>query len=397
MLSWAVLLAVATTSAAAASDTRQCSEGGRSQSTMSSEGGGSGGGGKDVFDVVVVGGGLSGVAAAEQLAAGAQRVLLLEAAAQLGGRLANSPEGVDSGAAWLWPGSNVMSVALARRLRLRLEPQAGAPGPAGGQVRVAQEEGGMRGLVVGLAELFEEKGGRVRVGTAVRAVRRLDADGGDGGRRLVEVETEGGERVLARAAVLALPPRVAKKSVEYAPALSGRKTAAMAATPTWMSKCSKVVLGYDERWWGSAHRVFGGGGGGGPAFQYYDASSSLGAAIVAFCQAPQLSSERLVEEVVRQTAAEFGKGALTPSHVHAERWSQNPRINDDPEDPRMHHLRPNAALSAPEWGGQLAFAGSEAADAHPGFVEGALESAEAAADAARRFLRSASGGPSSAA
>lgn len=154
-----------------------------------------------------------------------------------------------------------------------------------------------------------------------------------------------------------------------------------------MSKCSKVAVLFDSQFW-KPEDVTGGPRTRGPGFQFYDATSNGQAAIVAFCQGADLSTEEMQKRVAAQVDALPGV-----RHVHdkpltgflTRRWELNGLINEDPEDAAMWHLHVNRFLGEPH-GKRVFFGGSESALQDPGFLEGALVAAEQAARDVQELL-----------
>ena len=318
-------------------------------------------------DVVVVGGGLSGLHLAHELVTRhtGLKVVLLEASALVGGRLA-SKEGVDLGAAWVWSQSNPLVAGLARALSIPLLRQGGA-GP--GQYRA---QGSMASIANTLASSATSSGLSIKT---THPVSNITANP-----NFIEVQCSNGATWQAKAVAVCVPPRVGLKTIKFVPDLSETKKAAMRRTPAWMSKVSKVAMVYSKQWWGS-EQVFGGARTRGPAFQYYDVIEASGlTAIVAFCEGSRMSDSQLEAKVLAQTRAFLGPevdGKLL-KRVVSHRWESDPFINEDPNDLHMFHLSPNSALGSAEAEGRIVFAGTEAAPRSPGFLEGAVEASVAA-------------------
>eukprot|EP01059_Diplonema_ambulator_P021419 TRINITY_DN35582_c0_g1_i1.p1 TRINITY_DN35582_c0_g1~~TRINITY_DN35582_c0_g1_i1.p1 ORF type:complete len:330 (+),score=19.87 TRINITY_DN35582_c0_g1_i1:49-1038(+) len=311
------------------------------------------------YDVAVVGGGLSGLLTAWRLAsAGVNNIILLEGDLVVGGRLKGT-EAVDGGAAWVWPQSNKMTVKLIEELGLHRMAQVGAPR---GQERV--KEG-----MYELPRVLQRKLGHVvRTGVRVTSISETPTH--------IKVTTSTNEELICRTVVLAVPPRVAAKHIAFSPRLPGQWHAAMSETPSWMSKVSKAVLVWGDKWWDSWD-VFGGAYTKGPGFQFYDGSAEGVKCIVAFC------SGEYTDEVILRQVLSFHRGKKTspppPISITRYSWATDPLINENPADLSMHHLTPNPALSIPLYANRLVFASSETSMSYPGYIEGAVDSAERAA------------------
>ena len=226
--------------------------------------------GSEVVDVVVVGGGLSGLTVAAGLAAqGTKTWRLLEAHdTRLGGRLANTASGVDLGAAWLWPAHGQRRMAaLLDDLDLKTFRQPDDRGGTtmrvrGGTYAIVDRlaarlpaELVVRGFPVTRIELLspaEEAGEAGAVGGS-DGVGGSDSGGGGGetGSAPVLLLTSacGTKQVRARHVVVAAPPQLVAKRMEFVPALPRDHAAAMDASRTWMAGVTKVVLEYTDRVW----------------------------------------------------------------------------------------------------------------------------------------------------
>ncbi|KAL1518684.1 hypothetical protein AB1Y20_002971 [Prymnesium parvum] len=224
-------------------------------------------------DVAIIGAGLAGLVCAEELqrVLGARaRVVLLDARARVGGRLASTRGGVDLGGSWLWPADRHVA-ALARRLGVRtvaqhLEGQVllrrapGAPtqrlGLVGADVAMCGADarrlaGGYAALVDGLARCV---GGEALL-LRTQAVALSAPSGGGRVRIRYRRSGEGGEEegaLDAARVVLAAPPRVLLETVRFDPPLAEAQRRAMRATPTWAGDWGKVVATFRTNFWRAA-------------------------------------------------------------------------------------------------------------------------------------------------
>jgi monoamine oxidase len=224
--------------------------------------------------VVIVGGGLSGLRCAQLLNERGIDFILLEGRSRLGGRIfslpissvsgANASQRYDLGPAWYWPAMQPHMASLVSRLglstfpqyssgalaieRFRLEPVRYARGydqePA--SIRLA---GGMQALVGALvAQLPKE---RLHLSTRVTAITQ--------GAARVQIEAIGDQetqiRVNASRVILALPPRLAARTISFAPDLPSETKSVWAATPTWMAGHAKLVAVYEHAFWREARIV----------------------------------------------------------------------------------------------------------------------------------------------
>ncbi len=358
----------------------------------------------ETVDIIIIGGGLSGMYAAFLLAPTNRSLVLLEARSRVGGRiLCPEYQGfvTDLGPSWYWPVINPRINALIQALHLKGYPQfetglgrfqakdghaetiAGYPMEPPGW-RLA---GGMISLVNGLCARIPE--GVIRLNHPVCEIERLD----DGVRVTVgRLDQQPRCRLKAAQVILALPPRLAARSILFTPDLSHPLTQAMLRSSTWMAGQAKFFALYDQADW----RQFGLSGQGfslcGPLGEIHDASSETSRpyGLTGFVGIPALrrtSSEAMIRSILAQLSLLFGPAAGQPLSVYYQDWARE-EFTATEYDQRAAHNHPEFLPPSGEtsfWDGAVHFAGTETADYLGGYLEGALSSAERAASAASRF------------
>ncbi|MEM8791902.1 MAG: FAD-dependent oxidoreductase [Pseudomonadota bacterium] len=342
-------------------------------------------------DVAIIGGGLAGLALADVLTRAGVDWQLLEARGRLGGRILSahvSGHAHDLGPAWVWP-HNPLVIALADRLGLDFFPQfsdgrlvfqeaSGAVrrdldfSTMAGALRVA---GGISALTDGLASLLPLE--RLHLKAPVTQISR------QGGRMHITV---GGTTLTANRVALALPPRLAA-TIDFTPELPRAALESMAAIPTWMAGQAKAVAVYQQPFWREAGLSGDGISHRGPMVEIHDASpaSAAAGALFGFIGVPARARlahrEDLRAAILDQLTAMFGADAGAPAELLLQDWAGEAATatQADFEAPPQHpHYGMPAALQN-LFDGNLILAGSEVAPRNGGFVEGALEAAEAAA------------------
>jgi monoamine oxidase len=318
------------------------------------------------FEIAIIGAGLSGLALAHRLRSEGRDVVVLEARNRAGGRVL-SQEGYDLGPAWIWPHNHRM-LALAAQLGLQTFPQHST-----GRLVFENPQGVVRRDLdfATMGDALRVGGGLAKItdalahglGDALRlghCVDNLVAD--DSGVTL----TGSGASIRADRVVLALPPRLA--------AVLGLS---LPDAPTWMAGHTKLVAVYDTPFWRASglsgdaisHR--------GPLAEIHDASpfdASQGA-LFGFALPGAAQIHDFEAQAVAQLTQLFGPKAAEPRRVLIKNWSTDPATATaaDLMPPVSHpHYRPVAPK------GRLIFAGTETAPTEGGFLEGALEAAEAA-------------------
>jgi len=345
--------------------------------------------------IAIVGGGLSGLYAAWLLERHAIRDhVLLEARERLGGRIecACAPDRFDLGPTWFWPGYQPLLDRLVEDLGLERFQQF----EAGDMVveRMAQEApvrthgyanspasmrlvGGMIALADSLRRELDPA--RIITGQSVRRLRvvepHLELDAEDAAGR---VTTWRPEHVL-----LALPPRLAVRLIDFAPALPPALARQWRSTATWMAPHAKYIAAYDTPFWreqglsGEARSARG------PLSEIHDASMPGGsAALSGFFGVPARVRRDLSEAVLRthcraQLARLFGPQAAAPHTEYIKDWAQDAHTAtpEDLDATSQHAAAPAATVASGPWQGRLTGIASEWSPQFPGYVAGAIEAA----------------------
>ncbi len=353
------------------------------------------------LDAVIVGGGLGGLKAARLLAAAGLEFVLLEARPRLGGRIlsmsagpADCPDRFDLGPAWFWPDSQPRIARLVAELGLQSFPQHEA-----GLTRIEHSTRTPPQSVASYHQVpvpFRLTGGMAALSDAVVAQlpsnrilmgHRVTRAAQSGAGALVEAKTGQGCTVAfeASAVIVAVPPRLAVSTMEFVPPWPGRIAAGLLGTPTWMAGQAKFVAVYDQPFWRAAGLSGAARSLAGPIAEVHDASSLDGyAALFGFVGVPARERTSLGGDLVTQAIVQlgrlFGSDAEAPRAVLFKDWAADD-LTSTALDLRHGSGHPvYSTTRAASWGpGVLAWAGSEAALGHSGYLEGALEAAEAAA------------------
>ena len=342
---------------------------------------------------LIIGGGLSGLALADMLQAQGQDYELVEARNRFGGRIKSEVYGAgafDLGPAWFWPGQPRIA-ALIERLGLEKFDQF-ADGlqtveDARGRVQHGRGYAAMQGswrLRGGLGLLTETLAKRLpddrkRLNAAVTSLA-YDAD-------RIRATLSTGEILVADRVVLALPPRIAAQIV-FTPALPRAATQTMRGIATWMAGQAKAVAVYDQPFWRDAGLSGDVMSRAGPMVEIHDASPSVGGpyALFGFIGVPpvQRQSEQVLrQQVIAQLSRLFGPDAAAPARLYIKDWAFDPHTSTDADKAPLYA---HPAYGMPPalthlWEGHLHCAGTEVAAQFGGFIEGALEAAEAAMQA----------------
>ena len=357
-------------------------------------------------DYLIVGAGLSGLYIAHQLEKMGKSFRIIEARDRIGGRILSHPiidpaadlssfDSVDMGPSWFWPQMHPRITQLIDNLMLPIFPQYSqgayllenqqnsAPiryesgfeqSPT--SMRIA---GGMQSLVDSLLTSLPTN--KVQLKSTVTQIEHKE-----NGYSYVSVTHNNRQDIIETTHVIfALPLRLLANSIAFTPSLPTEVKHHFKSTSTWVAAHAKLFAVYNTPFWqkeglsGSASSHIG------PLAEIHDASTFDGiGALFGFVGVDAATRIKAGDLLIKQAAIEqltriFGEQANHPIDVKLIDWSQEPYTAtiEDHQAPTTH---PRYGLpSAAKLLGQLHwyFAGTEAAQENGGYLEGALESADA--------------------
>jgi len=351
----------------------------------------------ETVDTMIIGGGLSGIYAAYLLTQRNKSFVVLEARERVGGRiLCPEYQGFfsDLGPSWYWPEIHPKMAHLIQALGLkgyrqfeegmgRFQNSIGAVRTVGGYGMEPfswRLSGGMMALIRKLCEDIPENA--IRLNHPVCKIEKK-VDGA-----LLSVGELGKEprvRFSTNKIILALPPRLAAATILFDPDLSHHLTQAMLKIGTWMAGQAKFCALYEEPFWrqtGLSGQAFSERG---PLCEIHDGSNNSHGpyGLTGFVGIPavQRTQQHLVgEAILSQLATIYGKPASQPVAFFYKDWACE-RFTATQFDQRPmyeHPLYHPPAGQTSIWEGTIHFAGTETADQHGGYLEGALTAAERA-------------------
>ncbi|GIN73355.1 hypothetical protein J14TS2_38300 [Bacillus sp. J14TS2] len=353
--------------------------------------------------VIIVGAGLSGLRVASLLVAQGVKCKVLEARDRIGGRVlstsdANRPDldKFDLGPTWFWPQYERTIANLVKELNLETfiqytkgamlaeRYQNEAPErymlPENSSARSIRFKGGAQSLIGAVADTIPS--GIVELNTRVTSIRLDEA-----GALTVEVELADGKRkgVSASAVILALPPRIVARHIEFSPSLPPNTLTDLVSKPTWMAGQAKAVAIYDRPFWRETGLSGFATSWVGPLQEIHDASPEKGSgALFGFFGMPaykrrELGEEKVLNLVVDQLVRLFGSPAQNLRAILYKDWTEDSEtaVEEDLEplsDFPVYGRPPKAGI----WEKKIIFAGTETSSQFGGHLEGALHSAEQA-------------------
>ncbi|SMO84967.1 monoamine oxidase [Fodinibius sediminis] len=348
-------------------------------------------------DVLIIGAGLSGLATAYYLQKEGLDTTIIEARNRLGGRihtLRNEGEPpIEMGATWLGRKHRHLT-ALLKELDIGIyeqymgdrgfyEPMSTSP-PQLVTLPPNEEpsyriDGGSGRLVQSLADHLAQ--GTIITGETVQSIRK------DDNQLLAET---GSNSYRADIIVSTLPPKLLS-TLKFTPSLPDPLRNTASRTHTWMAESIKVALTFDEPFWRqptSSGTIFSNVG---PVDEMYDHSSDSQNcfALKGFMDGAfhSVSREDRKKRLLEQLNRFYGDKADDYNAYHETVWREEPHTYAAYDEPVIpHQLNGSPVFQEPIFNGRLILAGSETATAFPGYMDGAVESAQTAVGRLRPML-----------
>lgn len=337
-------------------------------------------------DIIIIGGGLSGLSTAYYLKKEGITALVLEARNRLGGRIFTIRNEfghtIEMGATWLGK-KHVHLIKLIKELGLDIEEQligekayyepiSMSPPQL---VDVPQNDepsyrisGGSDRLITEIANQLESD--HIQMETPIKEIQAAGS--------ALAVRHENGE-YRAKAVVNTLPPRLFIDSVRVTPSLPEPLTRISSQTDTWMSESIKVAFTFEKPFWqnyGSSGTLFSNVG---PMNELYDHSGPGGYALKGFMNGAYHSVSREEREklCLKQLRRFYGERVDQYTGYHERIWRQEIYTHSENGAQIVpHQNNGNPVFRELFLDGRLILSGSETATQFPGYMDGAVESAE---------------------
>jgi len=343
------------------------------------------------FDLLIIGAGLTGLTLAYRLRSSGLNVRILEARNRLGGRIhtttpAEKLPHQEMGATWLHR-PHIQLQALLQELNLKLFEQVVGPHAIYEQSRSAPAQlvqlppnpepshriqGGTSRLIKSLAAQVPEHW--IQLGVQVRSIEDKGAQ--------VEVVLVGEKAHLsAKQVVSTLPPNLFAQTVSCLPSLPEALLSACAKTHTWMGESIKVSIAYREpflRKPNTSGTIFSNAG---PLTELYDHApvEDDAFALMGFMNGALagLSKEERRTLTIAQLQKFYGPQAADVLAYNEVVWRDEPYTFDASTQGMVPHQNNGHPIYRQGyWSKKLYLGGSETASSHPGYMEGAVASAQ---------------------
>ncbi|BBO85116.1 hypothetical protein DSCO28_56820 [Desulfosarcina ovata subsp. sediminis] len=349
------------------------------------------------IETIIIGAGLSGIYAASLLTSQKKSFVVLEARNRIGGRILcprHDGYGCDLGPSWYWPDIHPRMKRLVAALGLKgyrqFEEGMGRYQQQNGAVHTVRGYGsepfswrivgGMTALITKLCESIPHDA--IRLNHSVCAIERRS----DGVWVTVgELEKAPRAQFVAQQVILSLPPRLTAATILFTPDLPDRLAQAMLKTGTWMAGQAKFYALYETPFWRNAGLSGQAFSERGPLGEIHDGSNNdtVPYGLTGFAGIPAVQRRQqpdLSEAILNQLAVLFGPAATKPAKLFYQDWAFEPFTATEYDYPPMltHPIYQPPAGQSDMWDGAIHFAGTETADQHGGYLEGALRSAERA-------------------
>lgn len=340
------------------------------------------------MDIIIIGAGLTGMTLAYYLRNSGKKVIVLEARNRTGGRIhtlrKSGQAPLEMGATWL--GKKHQSLrTLLEELELKIFPQAlgqqaifepiSTSPPQLVQLPINDEpsyriQGGTGRILDALQAKIPEV--EIHLMTAVTALKYEN--------NAVMVSTNIGE-LKAQQVISTLPPCLLIDRLEITPALPTDVVQLARQTHTWMGESIKVALTFKTPFWRGGNlsgTIFSNVG---PIPEMYDHADveDKHFALKGFLNGSYFSltkAERL-DRVLTQLRKYFGPKVDAFEHYEETVWRKEVATFT----PYASHVLPHQFNGHPAyrqafWDGRFFIAGAETASVHPGYMDGAVTSAQ---------------------
>lgn len=339
-------------------------------------------------DIIIIGGGLSGLTSAYLLKQKDLSTTILEARDRLGGRIRtlrnNGEAPIEMGATWLGK-KHTHLLNLLKELDIDIneqvmgdkgyyEPMSVSP-PQLVDLPPNEEpsyriKGGSDNLIYSLANYLDDN--QILLDQTVISIRKK--------KNTLEVKTNN-DIFTADVVISTLPPKLLIESISFEPALPDSLGNTAEDTHTWMAESIKVALTFDSPFWraeNSSGTIFSNVG---PINEMYDHSNDRQSlyALKGFMNDAyhSVSQNERKDLVLKQLRRFFGDKTDSYRSYREMVWKDESYSFTKYDNYIIpHQNNGNPIFQKPYWDNRLFISGSETAISFPGYMDGAVESAQ---------------------
>ena len=337
--------------------------------------------------VIIIGAGLAGLTLARSLQKERIECKILEARDRTGGRILTSrltgAAPVEMGATWLGTQHTAL-LKLMDELNLEtfeqqmgryvhFEPISTSPPQL---VELPENQAPTYRVTGGTDQLISALSGSLQPGT-VQLNCRVKTVQFRKETAIVQTETE---RYECDIVVSTLPPKLLVDLIAFEPSLPQNFRSKAASTQTWMAESIKVALTFEHPFWREGKNSGTVMSNAGPVNELYDHSNSEGTlfALKGFMNSAYhtLSREERREMMVHQLRNYYGDSADNYTAYLETVWRDEACTYSEYSEPVFPHQHNGDAIFRRPWySGKLYLAGAETSSTSPGYMDGAVHSA----------------------
>lgn len=350
--------------------------------------------------IAIIGAGLSGLTLAYQMKKFGLSVSIIEARDRPGGRIFTSGRDnevpIDMGATWLGKKHRKLNELL-RELGLQVEEQY--MGEYAFYEPISTTPPQLVTLPANDEPSYRIKGGSSRL--IEELVKNNEPNNLVMGEPVLSIQYSGEycivetvkRKIRADYVITTLPPKLLVESINFDPSIPNELMDIAGKTHTWMAESIKFGLSYSDPFWKANHisgTLFSNTG---PIPEMYDHSATDGSgyALKGFLKDAYhtVSAEERKRLVLEKLESLYGEQAQNYLSYREMVWIHEPFTFSEYDQPIIpHQNNGNAIYKQSYWDGKLLLSGSETASEFPGYMEGAVESANRTAHKIDEMLNS---------
>lgn len=339
-------------------------------------------------DVVIIGAGLTGLALAYYLRDSPLSIRIIEARDRIGGRIltttTSSGHKLEMGATWLGKKHHDLNVLL-REFGLSIyiqnlgttaiyEPISTSPPQI---VDLPPNNDPSYRITGGTTQLIHQLRQRLSDRTTISlsdVVSSIQVDGD-----VVHIKHTIGS-TAAKVVVSTLPPYLLAHTIDIQPPMSDKMYSLLDQTHTWMGESIKVGFTYEEAFWRSSRLSGTIMSNVGPIPEMYEHTDHEGKhhSLKGFLNGVYHSLSKTERRELCLTQLEKYYGSIVRSYLSYDElvWRDEPYTHSDYHDHMLpHQNNGHKRYRSAIYNDQFIIAGAETASAHPGYMDGAVNSA----------------------